>query len=141
MGVQCCISRLIFKKLFIIRTMSTARCVPMLPYCFGSYLSQTWTDFALVWINVMLSIRRCSRHPNQIDLDRSRPPREPYLPERGGYQGRTDPQPSWNFFLFSTYLYNIALKQNHVEYLVNLLVLFFTNIENQTLYLVHSCKK
>ena len=38
--------------------------------------------------------------------------------------------PSWNFFMFSTYLYKIALKQNHVEYLVNLLVLFFTNIEN-----------
>ena len=39
-------------------------------------------------------------------------------------------RPSWNFFLFSTYLYKISLQQNHVEYLVNLLVLFFTNIEN-----------
>ena len=51
--------------------------------------------------------------------------------ERGeGDGGLRGGLPSWNFFLFSTYLYKISLQQNHVEYLVNLLVLFFTNIEN-----------
>ena len=39
--------------------------------------------------------------------------------------------PSWNFFLFYTDFYEMAFMQNHVEYFVQLSVLFFTNMKTR----------
>ena len=47
------------------------------------------------------------------------------------------PEPSWNLFWFSTYLHHIGLWDNYVEFFVDQLVNFFTNMENYSLYLVY----